>query len=257
MLAAFGLAAIRALVAGALRLQGPPVHIVFVLAVSLLAAAALVHVDARLAGGRVLRAEVLFILPFGIESNNLLEAGFFSLDIPRGELGRIWLNAFLVDALFAALLVFLPGRGGDPATPPSAAGRPAGWVGRLVLCDLAYVVVYFAAGIVVLPHVQGFYATRALPSPSHVLLMQVPRGLVFAGLVLLLVRRRAAPRGGAALTAGLVLSILGGVVPLLLPNPYLPDPVRLAHLWEVGISNFLFGMFAGWLWAGSGRPVAA
>jgi hypothetical protein len=34
--------------------------------------------------------------------------------------------------------------------------------------------------------------------------------------------------------------------PLLYPNPYMPWPVRRMHLLEVGLSNALFGAFAGW-----------
>ncbi len=39
--------------------------------------------------------------------------------------------------------------------------------------------------------------------------------------------------------------VLGGIAPLLLPNPFMPSGIRLAHGFEVGISNFLFGMIVG------------
>jgi hypothetical protein len=53
--------------------------------------------------------------------------------------------------------------------------------------------------------------------------------------------------------AALTMSVLGGVAPLLIPNPYLPDAVRHAHLPEVGVSLFLFGFVAAWLLAGPSR----
>jgi len=34
---------------------------------------------------------------------------------------------------------------------------------------------------------------------------------------------------------------------LLLPNPYMPEPVRMAHLVETASSNLIFGFFIGWL----------
>jgi hypothetical protein len=34
---------------------------------------------------------------------------------------------------------------------------------------------------------------------------------------------------------------------LLLPNPYMPHEVRMAHLVETASSNFIFGVFIGWL----------
>ncbi|HEX5426443.1 MAG TPA: hypothetical protein VFW94_23035, partial [Candidatus Acidoferrales bacterium] len=50
----------------------------------------------------------------------------------------------------------------------------------------------------------------------------------------------------AALFLGAAYSILGGIAPLLLPNPFMPPNIRLAHGFEVGISNFVFGMIVGW-----------
>jgi hypothetical protein len=35
--------------------------------------------------------------------------------------------------------------------------------------------------------------------------------------------------------------------PLLLPNPYMPEPVRMAHLVETASSNFVFGALIGFL----------
>ena len=34
---------------------------------------------------------------------------------------------------------------------------------------------------------------------------------------------------------------------LLLPNPYMPEPVRMAHLAETASSNFIFGLLVGCL----------
>jgi hypothetical protein len=77
--------------------------------------------------------------------------------------------------------------------------------------------------------------------------MQVVRGFVLTGIVVVLVRVVRGSRRKLAVLAGATLSIVGGISPLLLPNPYLPDSVRLVHLAEVGVSNFLFGLPAGWL----------
>lgn len=42
---------------------------------------------------------------------------------------------------------------------------------------------------------------------------------------------------------GAVYAILGGVAPLLVDDDtYMPRYVRMTHLVEVGISNFLFGL---------------
>jgi hypothetical protein len=56
-----------------------------------------------------------------------------------------------------------------------------------------------------------------------------------------------------AIALGSVFAVM--TAPLLLPNPYMPEPVRMAHLVETGSSNFIFGMFTGWLLA-QRHPVA-
>jgi len=77
------------------------------------------------------------------------------------------------------------------------------------------------------------------------------RGPVFILLCLLMVRMLDMPRLSGALTVGLLFTLLSGVAPLLMPNPYFPDSVRWMHFMEVTSSNFVFGAIVGWLW---GRP---
>ena len=49
---------------------------------------------------------------------------------------------------------------------------------------------------------------------------------------------------------------LGGVAPLLVPNPFLPDAVRWAHMIEIGASNAIFGWLIGWIHSGPGATGA-
>lgn len=72
-----------------------------------------------------------------------------------------------------------------------------------------------------------------MPSAALVFPLQTFRGAAFGLTMLLLVRRTKTDRLMAGMIGGLVLSVLGGLAPLLLPNAYLPDVVRLAHLAEV------------------------
>jgi hypothetical protein len=118
------------------------------------------------------------------------------------------------------------------------------------VCDLAYVVFYIVAGLAISPLIMDFYRSRPMPDPGFVVLMQlVVRGPVLMGIVLLVTRATGAGRVKGALESGVVLSVLGGVAPLLIPNPWMPDAIRFAHLGEVGVSNFLYGLLVGWLLA--------
>jgi hypothetical protein len=189
------------------------------------------------------RAALLFLVGAGIPANNLLEAVFFSLDIPRALLAPLFLHTVASAALFAIVLDRLAGRA--PAPAPVWAPRAAGsWGLRLAATDVSYIVLYFTAGLLVFPYVSHFYEGRGLPSPGAVLAMQVVRGLVFASIVLVLARFLTLPRAGAAVLIAVTLSLLGGVAPLLVPNPFMPTSIRYPHMIEVAVSNFLFALAA-------------
>jgi hypothetical protein len=43
------------------------------------------------------------------------------------------------------------------------------------------------------------------------------------------------------LILGLLFTVLGSAQ-LLIPNPYMPEPVRMAHLLETAVSDFIWGV---------------
>ncbi len=49
-----------------------------------------------------------------------------------------------------------------------------------------------------------------------------------------------------ALAIGLLFSVVMNAQ-LLLPNPYMPEPIRMAHLVETASSNLILGVLVGWL----------
>jgi hypothetical protein len=200
------------------------------------------------------RAAVLWAIWGGIQALSLVEAALFDIRIPPGDLPWLTLHALAVSAcgaLFLALAVRT-----RPAAAPMPAAAPAVPWWRLAVSSLVYVGFYFAAGTLAYPYLREFYEARPMPAMALVVAVQPFRGLALSAIVLLLVRQLRASRPRTAMAAGLTLSILGGVAPLIIPNPYLPDAVRYAHLPEVGVSNFLFGLFAGWLLAGPARERA-
>ena len=114
--------------------------------------------------------------------------------------------------------------------------------------------VYVAAGLCAWPFVRTFYVGRLMRDNRLVLAMQLFRELVFTSIALVLGRFLALSRAALPWPLAWTFSLLGGIIPLMLPNPYMPDFIRLPHLIEVGVSNFLFGCLAAWLLArGGGR----
>lgn len=169
---------------------------------------------------------------------------------------RVIAASLVTYALVSPLWVMIFGRHELASTHYKAvrSESPGGRVWKFLASDVAYLVLYIIAGAAIFPLVRPFYAGH-MPSLGRIAVVQLLiRGPVLVCLCLLLVRMLGLPRVSGALAVGAVLSILNGVAPLLLPNPYLPDAVRWVHLGEIGSSNFLFGVFVAWLWGQAKSP---
>lgn len=205
-------------------------------------------------------AGVLFVLYFGINQLNTLdEALLFNVGVKTSQAIGMIGREFVTSLVFAPLLVLIlgcwkgrPQEEAEPLVPRSAAN----WMGRILLGDLLYVLCYFIAGMIAFPFVKDFYVGIKLPGPASIMEMQVFRGLVYVAAGLAVVHGMKGHRARAAITLGLSFPILAGVAPLLLPNPFLPDYVRLAHGFEIGISNFIYGILLGYLLTRKATPVA-
>ena len=73
------------------------------------------------------------------------------------------------------------------------------------------------------------------------------RGFIFVAIAILMLRTLNLSLLKKAILIGLTFSILGGIAPLMSPNDLMPDYVRLGHGFEVGISNFFYGITLGYL----------
>jgi hypothetical protein len=79
---------------------------------------------------------------------------------------------------------------------------------------------------------------------SWLILFQIVRGLCWAGIAVLIVRMLESGKIETALLLGYMFAVVM-CAPLLLPNPYMPEAVRMAHLTETASSNFIFGVLVG------------
>ncbi len=258
-----------------------PVFLSNLLVVLILAYSA-VRADAtglRLAGA-------IFLVYWGIYSfNTMVEAVFFDLSIPAGKLIAIMAQGLLLGVAFSPTLVILLGRwrkggagedarhgakehasrgageetragAGERARRGAAAGI-FGLLWRLAVCDLSYVILYIIAGAAAFPYLEDFYTGAAIIPPlGRIVGVQLLRGLVYVGVTYPLIRMMRSGRLEKAVVVGLQLSILGAVAPLLLPNPYMPPPIRMVHTIEVGISNFAYGAIIGLLFTGKSVSVS-
>jgi hypothetical protein len=239
----------------------PPGSLGWVVLSNLVTAAPLAWLAKRshLSGPRL--AGCLALVFFGVSTfNNMIEALFFHVFGAR-DCARYLLQGAVTAVPFSFVLVALMGRMRGTPPGPATIDLPHGaasWAWRLAAADLLYLACYLGAGNVIYPWVREFYESRSLPAQALIAAMQLfCRGPIFIALMLLIVRMVDGDRWEKAAVAGATLSLVGGFAPLLIPNPYVPDQVRWAHFFEVGISNFIYGAAITWLMTPPPRPVAA
>lgn len=134
------------------------------------------------------------------------------------------------------------------------------WVWKPGALAAAYVILYFTFGYFIAwqnPAVREYYGGAdyggflahmgaTLRAQPGLLPLQILRALMWIGLALPVIRMLKGERGKTALAVGLLFAVLMNAQ-LLLPNPYMPEAVRLSHLLETAPSNFIFGAMVGWL----------
>lgn len=210
-------------------------------------------------------ALTLFVVFYGAMTvMNQIESVVFLTNLPPGMVPALFLMGAVVAAIVAPAAVLILGRWRADAhlhSARSSVRRPISeWVWKLALIAVAYMVLYFTFGYFVAwrtPAVREYYGgvdpgtfaaqLRSVFSKTPWLpALQLLRGLLWAALALPVIRMM---RGGWW-EAGLGVALLFSVVAcgqLLLPNPYMPDAVRMAHLAETASSNFIFAWLVVWL----------
>jgi hypothetical protein len=216
----------------------------FVIAVTL----GFVATKSNLTGWKL--AAILALVPFAIGVTNIIEGAVF---LKSSQIA--WKSLFFYDCI--AYVLVLPlwryvfgGRAAHPAPDDQLSLNAGKLAWKLVVSDLLYVTLYYTAGTIIFPFVRDFYATHILPSTGTIVALQLLiRGPLFIGVCLLLTRLIELPRWAGAIAVGLAFAVLSGIVPLLMPNPYLPDSVRWVHMAEVSTSNFVFGACVRLIWS--------
>lgn len=217
----------------------------------LLAAPLAVPVSRSRLTGRALLGAV-FLAVFGLTTVlTQVESAVF-LDMTSRELLIGILRLTITAAALSCLAVALyPRSGAAPAdvvhgpNPPTSASWARRWIG----VSFAYVVLYFTAGLLILPIIGSWYEAQGMgePNPAFILALQVTRGALFVAFVLPLLRSMSVTHRQAAVAMAVMIPLVHGVAVLIPPNPFMPDYVRYAHMIEIGWSNFVLGLLIGFL----------
>lgn len=235
------------------------------LAVCFLNTLVLTHIilRSRWAGWRLI-ATVLFVF-YGVTwFMSQIESAVFITRLPSGTLPRLFLMGALIAAPFAGLAVLILGKrradpgGAEPNT--RLVMSPGEWAWKLAAIALVYLTLYFTFGYFIAwrnPAVREYYAGideggfvanmgSVLRSTPWLIPFQMLRALLWAGIALPVIRMMKGRWPETALAIGLLFAVVMNSQ-LLLPNPYMPKAVRMAHLVETASSNLIFGFFVGWL----------
>jgi hypothetical protein len=212
------------------------------IAANALFALVLASLGGRLIGPFWTRAVTLFLLLYLVETLlSIVESMFFAafLNLPAGLLGGLAaVNA--VKSALAALAAAALWRGeGEAAT---IGGLP--W--KLPAIIALYILLYFGAGQFIAwqsAAVRAYYGQGLAIETGRLVLLQIGRGAVWAGLAWLLARGLRGTPPSRALLAGAAFAIFM-TAPLLYPNGLMPWAVRQVHFVEIGVSNFVFGLLA-------------
>lgn len=191
----------------------------------------------------------LFVIAYVFGSmNNLLEAYLFGVTDLSGTIRLLFINLGFGLLVSFSLFYFFNDASQSRQPRPAFKFRSIfQWAWRIITADVLYTFLYVLAGftlVTVFPQLMDFYEGK-IPDGMLVLKVQLClRGFVFTGTALLITQTTNLPKIKTALLTGLMLSFIGGIAPLMNVNEFMPFFVRMGHLFEVGISNFIFGFLA-------------
>jgi len=221
----------------------------------------------RWAGWRLMLA--IFFVFYGVATfmPQIESAYFLTTQLPAGMVPRLFLMGLLIAAPFSVLAVIILGKRNAELTDNRRGVRlgmpvsPRAW--KLALIAVSYVILYFTFGYFIAwrnPAVREYYGgadpgsflaqmRNVVRDTPWLIPFQILRAMCWVAIALPVVRMLKGEWPETALALGFTFAVLMNAQ-LLLPNPYMPEPVRMAHLLETVSGNFIFGLLVGWLLTG-------
>lgn len=210
-------------------------------------------------------ATVFFVFYGVMTFMSQIESAVFVTRLPSGMLPRLFLMGILIAAPFSLLAVIILGkRKADTATSGEQNSRllmPKNeWAWKLAVIAVVYLVLYFTFGYFIAwknPAVQEYYGgidegnffahmNTVFTSTLWLVPFQALRAMLWVLLALPVIRMTKGRWQETAVAVGLLFAVLMNAQ-LLLPNPFMPEAVRMTHLIETASSNFIFGCLIVWL----------
>lgn len=179
----------------------------------------------------------------------VIEGFFFAPGLlPAALVPRVLLLHFFTAVITAATLGFVfPGQ--RPVLEVEAVKRsPLSWSGRFALSVGSYLLFYYLFGALNYALVTGPYYSAhpglAVPPAGTIVLFATARAVLIVLSITPLLLSLQASRRRAMVSCGMVLFVIGGVVPLLMQAGALPPVLLAASAAEIFFQNFLTGAVA-------------
>lgn len=119
----------------------------------------------------------------------------------------------------------------------------------VLVCGFAYAFYYLVFGGITYQFFTKSYYPDAPAQVSQLGLwfwgLQIARGILMSVAVLPIIRTLRMTRMQAAIVAGILLWVMGGLAPLVLPNALMGPTQRFIHTIEIFTQNFALGFTAG------------
>ncbi|HAK55823.1 MAG: hypothetical protein QF463_15880 [Vicinamibacterales bacterium] len=174
-------------------------------------------------------------------------AYFFEPDVSAARFTGVLLQLLCASAVLAAAAAVLLGREAADPTRERPAGfglSDLGWLWRIPAIGCVYLVFLLVAGLIIWPFVREFYAEHEAQQRLGLLFFEWEylNGVLFALITLPFLRLVPGGWLRAGITAGTALCLIRGIGGLVVPSPYMPTSIRFWHMFEVGWSNFVYGL---------------
>jgi hypothetical protein len=168
----------------------------------------------------------------------------------RGAIGRDLMGMLVMNLIVALVLASLARLLNLADVSGPLPERQSGWVagGMVVLSGLVYVVCYLIFGWITYANFTHQYYPWAYDYARSLglllWLVELARGIVMTLAVLPVIYTLRMRRWQAALAVGALLWVVGGVAPLLVPNPLMLPAQRYIHIVEILTQNTPLGIAA-------------
>jgi hypothetical protein len=178
----------------------------------------------------------------------ILEGVFFAPGLVSGAVPSLIFQQLLASLVTATLISILFVPSGQIQISSTRLKRPwHAWVWRFVVSSLSYIVFYFIFGavnyaMVTKPYYETHIGSLAVPAPQVVLMVESMRAPLIVLSMLPLVLTMRTTRRRLAIMCGIILFVVGGVVPLMLRVNMLPLFLLVASAWEIFFQNLLTGV---------------